>query len=271
MITVKPTSGFGNRLRVIDSALSMAKSLNQPLCVIWERSFDLNCGFYKIFSKNNEFTVIEKTSGPLKTRIMKKLPDVLDKIRIKYPFSYDVVLHNNEIERIKKSGNDFSFCRSAKEIYIQSCHHFFTEESSFSWFKPTDEISKTVSKYTSAFSQNTIGLHIRRADNIRSVKHSPLNEFIRMMNIEIEKDNNCRFFLATDSISEEKILKDKFGARIISHPKILDRDKEQGIIDAVVDLCCLASTRKIIGSHFSSFSEVAAQLKNIELFQVYAG
>ena len=39
----------------------------------------------------------------------------------------------------------------------------------------------------------------------------------------------------------------------------------RGIQDAVIDLYSLANCRKLIGSYWSSFSEVAAQLRGIEL------
>ncbi|NJK87705.1 MAG: hypothetical protein HC906_18745 [Bacteroidales bacterium] len=96
-------------------------------------------------------------------------------------------------------------------------------------------------------------MHIRRGDHIKSKKHSPLEAFMKQMKNEIKDHPDCCFFLATDSVSEEEILKREFGERIIVHQKILDRNTEQGIIDAVIDLLCLSSTNKIIGSHYSSF------------------
>jgi hypothetical protein len=47
------------------------------------------------------------------------------------------------------------------------------------------------------------------------------------------------------------------------------RNLQKGIQDAVVDMYCLAGCQKIIGSYFSSFSEVAAQINGIELNQIY--
>lgn len=269
MITVKPTSGFANRLRVIDSSLLLAKNYNHDLRIIWERNYELNCRFWKIFSEELGFNVTEKYVSRLKAKFSKKIPGMMKRSGIKFPFGYDIVLVDDEIEKIKKISNDFSFCRDADKIYIHSCHYFFVDKSSFKWFKPSENITKQADRYISGFSDNTIGVHIRRGDNITSIKYSRLSEFIRLMRIETERNENCQFFLATDSPIEEEKLKKEFGKRIITHKKILNRNSEQGIIDAIVDLWCLASTNKIIGSHYSSFSEVAAQLKGIELVQAY--
>jgi len=72
------------------------------------------------------------------------------------------------------------------------------------------------------------------------------------------------FFLATDSPEEEQDMKKLFGDRIITFAKKLDRNNPEAIQDALVDLLCLSKTRKIIGSFYSSFSDIAADIGYIE-------
>jgi hypothetical protein len=56
----------------------------------------------------------------------------------------------------------------------------------------------------------------------------------------------------------------KFGHdRIIFHKKVFGRSVTKGVKDAVVDLFCLSRTSKILGSYFSSFSQIAGRLGNI--------
>jgi hypothetical protein len=72
-------------------------------------------------------------------------------------------------------------------------------------------------------------------------------------------------FLATDSPDEEKRLREIFAYRIITHPKrSVDRQNPQAIKDALIDLFCLSKCKKIIGSYWSSFTETACELNNIE-------
>jgi len=111
-----------------------------------------------------------------------------------------------------------------------------------------------------------VGVHVRRTDNSISIKHSPLSGFIKYMNNEIHKNNKTTFFLATDSQEVEENLKAIFPGRIHLYPKrSFDRNSPEAIKDALVDLICLSSTHKIIGSYWSSFSSAAASLGDIPI------
>lgn len=89
--------------------------------------------------------------------------------------------------------------------------------------------------------ENMIGVHVRRTDNRRSIAHSPIEKFIEYINQEIKKDNNVKFFLATDDSSVEIKLQTIVPNKIIVHrKKSLDRNNPLAIQDAVIDLYCLA-------------------------------
>lgn len=49
-----------------------------------------------------------------------------------------------------------------------------------------------------------IGVHIRRTDNIASIKSSSIDVFVHLMQLEIEKDDTVKFYVASD---EEKVKK----------------------------------------------------------------
>ena len=67
-------------------------------------------------------------------------------------------------------------------------------------------------------------------------------------------------------MEEEKRLREVFPDRILSNQnRCLRRDSREGIQDALLDLYSLASTRKIIGSYFSSFTDIAADMHKIPL------
>lgn len=92
------------------------------------------------------------------------------------------------------------------------------------------------------------------------------------MHEEIERDSDTRFFVATDAPEEEALLHQEFPGRIISHAKAsLSRNDPRGIKDALIDLYCLAHCRKLIGSHLSSFTEVAANIRGIDCIIAMAG
>lgn len=56
-----------------------------------------------------------------------------------------------------------------------------------------------------------------------------------------------------------------YGKRILTNTPPLNRDSLEGMIGAVVDLWSLSRTKKIWGSYYSSYSEMAAILGNINL------
>ena len=103
-----------------------------------------------------------------------------------------------------------------------------------------------------------IGMHIRRGDHTTPTLGSPLSLFISKIEEEVTLDPNTYFYVASDSFSEKKKLKDLFGERIITR-------FDEVIVDALVELYTLAHTSKIYGSLASSYSSLAAELYSIKL------
>ena len=114
--------------------------------------------------------------------------------------------------------------------------------------------------------KRVIGIHIRRTDNKTSIENSPTESFKLLMK-QLETENpNTWFYLATDDENLEIELKYKF--KVIPHATFSDtksRDNVKSIMDAYVDMLCLACCDKIYGSCGSSFSEMAALIGDIRL------
>lgn len=85
------------------------------------------------------------------------------------------------------------------------------------------------------------------------------------MKSEIETSPKTRFYLATDSPEVKSAMKEEFGERLIMSDGVINRNSEDGIINAAVELYSLAKTSKILGSYYSSYSEMAARLGKIKL------
>ena len=113
--------------------------------------------------------------------------------------------------------------------------------------------------------KNTIGIHIRRTDNLESIQHSPIKKFIDYIYTAIRNNDNQKFYLATDDLSVKEEFIKLFGDKIITMDCVLRRDSEEGIKSALLELYILSSCSKIIGSYYSSYSELAAQIGNIPL------
>ena len=117
---------------------------------------------------------------------------------------------------------------------------------------------------TSDFTPQTIGIHLRRTDHIYSIEESPLSLFIKTIEKEIEANDRINFYLATDSQEDKQRLKKQFGSRILTYDCELSRNSLEGMQAGVVELWALSRTAKIIGSHRSTYSQLAAELSGIE-------
>ena len=97
-----------------------------------------------------------------------------------------------------------------------------------------------------------------------SIMESPTDLFIEQIKKEIECCENANFYLASDSEEDKRILIETFGKRIITSGKPPDKNSVSGMQEALIEMYTLAQTHKIVGSSRSSYSEVAAQINNIE-------
>lgn len=269
MITLEPQGGLANRMRAIASGLWLMKESSQELEVIWNLNEDLNCNFEILFNPIQDVSIIDKrekdfyvhhTNHPdLNKRIKGYFKNKL--LGIGYCINetdfYNLIWKNKiAIDKIAKKN---------KNIYIRTCQEFGYNYNQFKFFLPSQSIQQIIDQQVSKFNKNTIGIHIRRTDNINSIVQSPIELFISKMEEEIHKNSNANFFLATDDKETEQKLLNRFESKIIVYKKVLNRNLERGVIDAAVDLYCLSNTKYIYGSYWSSFSDIASRLGNIEL------
>lgn len=64
------------------------------------------------------------------------------------------------------------------------------------------------------------------------------------MQLEIEKEDTVKFYVASDEKEVKKELQDKFPRRVITLMDDTSRDSLEGMKFAVVDLFCLSKTKK---------------------------
>jgi hypothetical protein len=105
---------------------------------------------------------------------------------------------------------------------------------------------------------NAIGVHIRRTDNKKSIEGSPLENFL----IRMRENNNAFYVVATDDQKVRDEITLEFGDRCIFPAVVLGRKTEEGMLHGVVDFFALAKCQEILGSYWSSFSDIAARYGN---------
>lgn len=245
MLILSPHGGLCNRLRAIASANKLVNEYNDKLSIIWQVNNSLGCKFQDMFKINEldlqndrfEFRIkgIRRSSDERYTQ------DTIDKFLNNY----------------KKD--------SSKKYCLETFSNFYYSND-YAWLELQDELKERLDGITNEFGDRTIGVHIRRTDNIDSINNSPIELFFEVMDGEIAKNQKTQFFVATDDISTKNEIINKYKDRIITNKAYkTTRKSAVGMKDAAIDLFALAACDKIYGSFWSSFSEVAADIGNTEL------
>jgi len=262
-IIAKPLAGLANKLRVIESALSLGRDLDCPVDVVWVPDWQMVARYDQLFEPTELFRVIDqdKYRYGRSSFLMTGVKGQLSRLINKYYYGLDVVFNELDIRRQVRPGNwDIFSMVKDKVSYIDTCHNFYPYHYRFSWIRPISSIRDAVDIVGGAIrNNNCIGLHIRRTDNADSITHSPDHLFETAIREEISKDPGVVFFLATDDQRTQEHFVGLFGSdRILVHQKKFGRDSIPAIQDAVVDWLLLSKCRKLYCSFFSSFSETAA-------------
>jgi hypothetical protein len=264
MLYVEPLGGLCNRMRTIASFYTLAREIGDELTVVWLRDAGMNCPGARLFSLPESVKMVE---GPYVSKLQMRLRSVMRILTHRAEGRrFDVTVENWEAKR--RLTPESVRAMRGRSLYASSCYSLESEYEKYDYsiFRPAPDILETAEGVTKTFPSNCVGIHIRRTDNTQSIAASRTGDFVDRMRREVEADPSVAFFLATDSPEEERALREMFPGRILTYEKrSLERDSEQGIVDAYVDYLCLAATRKIYGSFYSSFSRCAAALRNIEL------
>lgn len=94
---------------------------------------------------------------------------------------------------------------------------------------------------------------------------SQLPFFAAKMSKYIRRSRESSFFVATDDVSVLHKLKARFAGHILHLPRTCDDRGPECVRYALADLMCLARTEKLLGSQWSSFTEVAERVSGSPL------
>lgn len=253
-IFVQPLGGLCNRMRCIVGAASLAKKTDKKLVIIWTRDATLNAKFSDLF-ENIPYRVIDVNLASFHQRLIWH-----SLVRL---LNYKVL--DDKWIALYARGKDFDSWRvmiADKNLLINSNLDIMFD-GDYGIFKIKESLK---ARCNAVFSSDvTIGVHIRRTDNEKSVMYSPTSLFINKMKEELDCRPSTFFYLATDDPQEEQYFIDEFKEHIIVYKKrSLDRNTPEAIEDAVIDLYNLSMCERIYGSYWSSFSDTAALWGGIE-------
>lgn len=251
MLIVKPIGGLCNRMRVIKSLVALNKNGGSKIIVIWEKNKDLFASYSILLQDIPNIKII--TTTPFQTKLIlffyKKI------CRYNYINKQHILKHFKRTNDI----NDIFFLN--KNVIIETDIDFFMPEFNLDFFNLKPYLKNKLDNF---ISQNdiseSIGIHIRRTDNTVAIENSPLLLFFHAIEDELSKNKDIKIFLASD---DDKVIRDfqlKYPNKIITFASNKTRTEQRGIEDAVLELFILSKTKKIYGTYWSSFSEMAIQM-----------
>jgi hypothetical protein len=260
-ITCVPIGGLCNRMRAMASAVWMAERLNGEVTVYWAVNRDCGAAFSELFQSVEMLgvRVLEPTFWQLHLAFSRKKNLYFPGLLRWLCFSSQLVGTAECVEKRIPDGllGNRPFVISG---YSLSAHADMTK-----LFKPTEAIQTRINAITERFSDTTIGIHIRRGDNRQSIEHNSPGDYIGFMERQLLECPTTSFYIASDSPALKQELAARFPGSVIQNDAVLERHSVNGMKDAVVDLWCLAATNRIVGSYFSSYSDIATELGGIPL------
>jgi len=261
MIKLYPEFGLCNRMRAIDSALSLASQTDRGLQVFWERNNDLNSRFSDLFKPIRGMKIIECERRPFifKYGSNKNLftPSFL---RVLLGGKFFDSLKTKELGDSKHQFEDLS---KYKILWFTGFTRFFENKAMYRLFEPIPKIQVKIDEETKDFDEHTIGVHIRRTDNVKAIENSPLHLFKEVMQAELQKQPLTKFYLASDDLDVKLELSEVFKDKLITNFEVVRRDSQSGMERAVIELFSLSRTQKVYGSLWSSFSHTACDIGGI--------
>lgn len=273
MITLVPKGGLGNRINAICSAIAYCRQKNRPLEIVWFNEFGMRCDYERLFTLAVDSSLIQIRNARPADYLFRDQPR---KKNFWIPAFFEKLIFDKCIYWYK--GFDVENKRPPfsneleqyKNLLLMICGRYWESPDMWKVIRPAPLIKELVAERTKDFPQNTIGIHIRRTDNMYTIRYSPTELYIQAMEEEIRKDGTVRFYLASDSIEEKQRLTALFGERIITSFDQTTRETEEGIIDAFVEMNILGSCRKICAGN-SSFADIAGALGGIEHVKLEVG
>ena len=252
------TSGLCNRLLMLAGCMRIAEETKRSLALYWPVNEALGCTFNDLFTNRFEMVTEAELEHILKSNFNVKIYNAW---RTDGP-TYRTLRRDGDPDMhivIIKGWNHPRFEDETFSAEIDSCvrRHLLS-------LTPVPEIEAAVNSFS--LPPATIGVHVRRSDNVENFGVSRDEYFFRIMRGILERRPDASFFLATDVAGIEHRFQEEFGGSLSCAPKTwAPRNQLRGMQEGLIDLLLLSRTSGIIGNVESSFSQTAARIGKREM------
>ena len=249
---VIPCAGLGNRIRAVVSGMCAAYDLGIELHVLWRNEpYICTAPFHTLFDMKSLPPWMKVIDGPIEPNSI-------------WSLGGDILSEDAWDEFVEK-------CQCDSRPLCLKSHQAFYNKNDPQWLvflqmlRVHSSIVNKATIYGLENSYNIVGVHIRRTDNKKAIQFSPSNDFWAVMS---KYPDDTHFYVSSDSEEERREAERRFPGRILKGAQLGSRNSPIGCYNAMVDLYCLSRCSQLIGSYYSSFSEIAAGLGGIPLMVV---
>lgn len=257
--------GLGNRLRAMASAAAIARATDRELVVVWQPDAHCDCRLGDLFDypgavETERFLARAQFRGMETYNYMSVEPGAQKDAPIR--------------------------CATGRDVYIRSA--FVLKHPASTWaaenavLRSLVPVAEVRAKVDAVRSHSDLAVHVRmqggaayehlpfeRPDNWLPADHAAIAEarsnshyarFLRRIDDLIAEDARLTLFLAADLPEIYTVFRDRYGDRLACVPRNLyDRSASQ-LQFALADALLLGRAPRLLGSTWSSFTELASRL-----------
>lgn len=258
-------AGLCNRLRVLLSAMALSEMSGRTLRMVWLPNGACGARFDELFVNQWPVEGRDLCTGYPRyyfgdyweggVRINGNLIDVLSLPDTRAQVHSYVWLCSPHLN-------------AANQQVLHRAHSLASE------LQPIERLAKAIERFKSAFWRpRMIGVHVRRGDfeGETGRKWPRSYDYCKAIDLMLQGDSSTGIFVATDDGAQEgasvpvdlrenvyERLCARYGKRVMKYEaRSLARRQREAIEDAVIELMLLRSTSGVVGTSWSSFSELA--------------
>lgn len=281
---IQPKNGIGNRIRALCSALAIGRATGRDVVVIWLPDMHCMARWGDLFESIKDVVIIDFMPALSPNIYYHKFPC------ISVPSTRGSVdgYYNYELEQDAYI-DDTMPC----DIYIESSCVLNNKHSTWSLqdkilrsLVPIESIQRRIDSFSYENDiPDMIGVHIRMGQPANGApfedtttycdearlgiekwrSSSDWRVFVGEMEKILRKSKTQRFLICCDRPDTIRIMKYIFGKTIATYDReVYDRSIEQ-VQSGLIDMILLSRTKFILGSNWSSFTEIAFRMSGIVL------
>lgn len=265
-----PMGGLANRMRAIDSALTLCRRFVRPLEIVWLRDArQINARFSDLFDPPErpgvslrEATAFDRLRyAPPVWRRNAKLPLLWQFLRFGSRRRLSIA---RGLALQRQGAIPPQFALRDRTVFLPAWWQIIPTEERYAFFQPVASLRAEIDALAGSLPPGrAMGVHVRRGDHAQASRRSPIEAFEARMDALLATGEASFFFLATDDPGVRDRLARRYGDRLRFREGSSDRSSLAGMRGAVIDLWTLARCACVLASSGSTFGPTAATLGGI--------